>query len=244
MKNELKEIVKQEKGNGVNEKGLKACIKLAAANLKANTKKIASIRKEGEKKCKKVPKDQKDECNNKVIEEYNELLNNLNIDNENELKVCQNKNKSASSNSKIRMMKARKSEINKELEKYNNHVELIKDAKLKTKGLKDNIKGLTEKRKSLAMRMRSLRGEIGMKKLKYKMDLAEVKDIIDKSTHADAIKFIKKEAEPLFLQIKELKELRAQASKLNTEAQVYKVDNGLKKMKNISQEYAINKYCA
>jgi hypothetical protein len=243
MKNELKEIVKQEKGNGVNEKGLKACIKLAAANLKANTKKIASIRKEGEKKCKKVPKDQKDECNNKVIEQYNELLNNLNIDNENELKVCQNKNKSASSNSKIRMMKARKSEINKELEKYNNHVELIKDAKLKTKGLKDNIKGLTEKRKSLAIRMRSLRGEIGMKKLKYKMDLAEVKDIIDKSTHADAIKFIKKEAEPLFLQIKELKELRAQASKLNTEAQVYKVDNGLKKMKNISQEYAINKYC-
>ena len=114
---------------------------------------------------------------------------------------------------------------------------------MKTKGLKENIKGLTEKRKSLAIKMRSLRGEIDIKKTKYKRALADVKDIIDKSTHADAIKFIKKEAEPLFLQIKELKELRARASKLNTQAQVFKVANGLKKMKKISQEYALNNYC-
>ena len=73
--------------------------------------------------------------------------------------------------------------------------------------------------------------------------MVEVKDIIDKSKHANEIKFIKSEAAPLFLQMKELKELRAQASKLNTQTQLYKVDNGLKKIKNISQEYAINKYC-
>lgn len=243
FKKELKEIVKQEKGNGVNEKELKACIKLATANFKANTKKITGIRKEGEKKCKKVPKDQRDDCNKKVIEEYNELLRNLNIDNENELKQCQNKNRLASSNSKNKKMIARKNEINKELEKYNKQTELIKEYKLKTKGLKDNVKGLTEKRKSLAIKMRSLRGEIDIKKTKYKRALADVKDIIDKSTHADAIKFIKKEAEPLFLQIKELKELRARASKLNTQAQVFKVANGLKKMKKISQEYALNNYC-
>lgn len=138
---------------------------------------------------------------------------------------------------------ARKSEINKEIEKYNKQTEFIKENKLKTKGLKDNIKVLTEKRKVLAIKIRRLRGEIDIKKTKYKRALAEVKDIIDKSKHANEIKFIKSEAVPLFLQIKELKELRAQASKLNTQAQVFKVANGLKKMKNISQEYALNKYC-
>lgn len=243
FKNELKEIIKQEKGNGANEKELKACIKLATANFKANAKKIAGIRKEGEKKCKKEPKDQRDNCNNKVIEEYNELLKNLNIDNENELKQCQDKNRLANSNSKNKKMKARKDEINKEIEKYNKQTEFIKENKLKTKGLKDTIKGLTEKRKVLAIKIRSLRGEIDIKKKKYKRALAEVKDIIDKSMHANEIKFIKSEAEPLFLQMKELKELRAQASKLNTQTQLYKVDNGLKKIKKISQEYAISKYC-
>ena len=243
FKNELKEIVKQEKGNGANEKELKACIKLATANFKANTKKIEGIRKEGEKKCKKEPKDQRDNCNNNVIREYNELLKNLNIDNENELKQCQDKNRLANSNSKNKKMIARKSEINKEIEKYNKQTEFIKENKLKTKGLKDNIKVLTEKRKVLAIKIRRLRGEIDIKKTKYKKALVEVKDIIDKSKHANEIKFIKSEAAPLFLQMKELKELRAQASKLNTQTQLYKVDNGLKKIKNISQEYAINKYC-
>ena len=243
FKKELKEIVKQEKGNGVNEKGLKVCIKLATANFKANTKKIAGIRKEGEKKCKKEPKDQRDNCNNKVIEEYNELLKNLNIDNENELKQCQDKNRLASSNSKNKKMKARKDEINKEIEKYNKQTEFIKENKLKTKGLKENIKELNKNRKALVFKIRSLRGEIDIKKTKYKRALAEVKDIIDKSMHANEIKFIKSEAAPLFLQMKELKELRARASKLNTQAQVFKVANGLKKMKKISQEYALNKYC-
>ena len=243
FKNELKDIVKQEKGNGVNEKGLKACIKLATANFKANAKKITGIRKEGEKKCKKEPKDQRDNCNNKVIEEYNELLKNLNIDNENELKQCQDKNKLASSNSKNKKMKERKNEINKEIEKYNKQTEFIKENKLKTKGLKENIKELNKNRKALVFKIRSLRGEIDIKKAKYKRALAEVKDIIDKSKHANEIKFIKSEAAPLFLQIKELKELRARASKLNTQAQVFKVANGLKKMKKISQEYALNKYC-
>ena len=243
FKNELKEIVKQEKGNGVNEKGLKACIKLATANFKANAKKITGIRKEGEKKCKKEPKDQRDNCNNKVIEEYNELLRNLNIDNENELKQCQDKNRLASSNSKNKKMKERKNEINKEIEKYNKQTEFIKENKLKTKGLKENIKELNKTRKALVCKIRSLRGEIDIKKAKYKRALAEVKDIIDKSKHANEIRFIKSETAPLFLQIKELKELRARASKLNTQAQVFKVANGLKKMKKISQEYALNKYC-
>ena len=140
-------------------------------------------------------------------------------------------------------MKARKDEINKEIEKYNKQTEFIKENKLKTKGLKDNIKELNKNRKALVFKIRSLRGEIDIKKAKYKRALAEVKDIVDKSMHANEIKFIKSETAPLFLQIKELKELRARASKLNTQAQVFKVANGLKKMKKISQEYALNKYC-
>jgi uncharacterized coiled-coil DUF342 family protein len=126
---------------------------------------------------------------------------------------------------------------------YDEKFKFIKENKLKTKGLKENIKELNKNRKALVFKIRSLRGEIDIKKAKYKRALAEVKDIVDKSMHANEIKFIKSEAAPLFLQIKELKELRAQASKLNTQAQVFKVANGLKKMKKISQEYALNKYC-
>ena len=73
--------------------------------------------------------------------------------------------------------------------------------------------------------------------------MKEIKDIIDKAERNKAIKELKKASSPFILAKKELKDLRAQASKLNTQQQVFKVAYGFKKIKNISQEYAINKYC-
>ena len=243
IKKELKDIAKQEKGYEKNGKELKECIKQVNKNYKVNNKNIMSHRKEGEKKCKKEPKDKRDVCNKKVIEEYDELLKELNINNENELKGCDDKIKLANSNTKNKKMKARKDELNKEIEQYNKRMDFINENKLKTKGLKDDIKKIINKRKDVKEKITALKWQIGTKEKDYKRAMNEIKDIIDKKTHADARKFLKKEAAPLLLELKELKELRAQSSKLNTQLQVFKVSNGLKKMKNISQEYAINKYC-
>jgi hypothetical protein len=243
IKKELKDIAKQEKGYDKNGKELKECIKQVNKNYKVNNKNIMSHRKEGEKKCKKEPKDKRYVCNKEVIEEYDELLKELNINNENELKGCDDKIKLANSNTKNKKMKARKDELNKEIEQYNKRMDFINENKLKTKGLKDDIKKIINKRKDIKEKITALKWQIGTKEKDYKRAMKEIKDIIDKKTHADARKFLKKEAAPLLLELKELKELRAQSSKLNTQQQVFKVSNGLKKMKNISQEYAINKYC-
>jgi hypothetical protein len=250
IKNELKEITKHEKGidkkaKGKDGKELKECVKLVNKNYKESTKKITAHRKEDEKKCKKEPKDQRDECYRKVVEEYNKLLERLNIDNARDLKGCDDKlgQKQGSSNSHSKKMKARKEELNKEIVKYNKRIEIIKDNKLKTKGLKDNLKGLNVERKALAIKIRGIKSELAVKVDKYKRAIQDTKDIIDKDARIKAVKFIKSEAAPLFLELKHVKELRAQASKLNTQAQLFKVSNGLKKMNKISQEYALNKYC-
>ncbi len=243
MKKELKEILKLEKGNGANAKELKACIKLATAKLKANTKTLTALRKEGEKKCKKEPKDKRDECNNKILAEYNNVLAKINAENEDDLKKCNDKNMTRKSNSMSKKMRDRMNVINEKLDSHNEKVAIIKEDRLKKKGLRDSVKAINTKKKDIQEKIKILKMHIKVKEDKYKGALLDLKNITSKKDRMVAKKHLKKEYAPLFLEMKELKELRASVSKLNTQVQVFKVANGLKKMKKISQEYAIDKYC-
>jgi hypothetical protein len=241
IKKELKEILKQEKGT--NGKELKACIKLAKANLKANIKKLTALRKDGEKKCKKEPKDQRDACNNKVMTEYNNILAQINANSEKELDDCNNKSILGNSNSMIKKRRERMDMLNGEVESYNARVAIIKEHKSNNKHLKDGVKAINIKKKDIKEQVKALKLQIKPKEDNYKQAMSDVKDMLSKKDKITARKFLKKEYAPLFLEMKELKELRAKASKLNTQVQVFKVANGLKKMKKISQQYAIDKYC-
>jgi DNA repair exonuclease SbcCD ATPase subunit len=241
IKKELKEILKLEKGTTGKE--LKECIKKAKANLKANTKKLTALRKEGEKKCKKEPKDQRAKCNNKIMAEYNNVLAKIVADNEDELKRCNDKGSSGNSNSIVKKRRERMEILNKEVDSYNEKVGIIKENRLSKKHLKDGVKDLNKKKKDLKDKIRAFKLQLKPKEEAYKQAMSDVKDMLSKKDQLATRKFLKNEYKPLFLEMKELKELRARASKLNTEAQVLKVANGLKQMKNISQKYAIDKYC-
>jgi hypothetical protein len=147
------------------------------------------------------------------------------------------------SNSNVKKMLEQKKVLEAKVDKYNRMLAHIKENKLKNKDKRDDIKVFTIKKKSLKDKIAEFRIKVKDLESKYNTSMKEIKDIIDKAERNKAIKELKKASSPFLLAKKELKDLRAQASKLNTQQQVFKVAYGFKQIKNISQEYAINKYC-
>ena len=222
IKKEIKELKDKEK----------ECVKLANATYKVNAKDIMSQRKEGEAKCKAEPKGKKAECSKKVLEEYKALLEKINNGKDTAVKNCDVKE---TSNYK---------RINEELEEYNEKRGIIKENKIRLKPLKDGLKALNNKKKAILDKVKELRQRIRPKEIDYKHTLLGIKrKYKDRKEKATAVKEYNKKSAPLLAEIKNLKDLRADASKANTKTQVFKYSNGMKKLKKVSQVYAIQKYC-
>jgi superfamily II DNA or RNA helicase len=221
-KKDLKELKDKEK----------ECVKLVNATYKVNAKDIMTHRKEGEAKCKKEPKDKKAACSKKVLEEYAAMLVKINKGKEDELNGCDVKN---TSNYKM---------IIEDIEDYNAKRNIIKENKIKMKPLKDGLKALNIKKKDIQGKVKAMRERIRPKEMAYKKTLTGIKKKYkDRKEKAVAVKEFDKQSAPLLAELKDLKNLRAEASKMNTKAQVFKYTNGMKKLKKVSQLYAIQKYC-
>jgi hypothetical protein len=221
-KKDLKELKDKEK----------ECVKLANAAYKVNAKDIMTRRKEGEALCKKEPKGKKAECSKKVLEEYAAMLVKINKGKEDELNGCDVKN---TSNYKM---------IIEDIEDYNAKRNIIKENKAKMKPLKDGLKALNIKKKDIQGKVKAMRERIRPKEMAYKKTLTGIKKKYkDRKEKAVAVKEFDKQSAPLLAELKDLKNLRAEASKMNTKAQVFKYTNGMKKLKKVSQLYAIQKYC-
>jgi hypothetical protein len=242
IKGELKELLKQEKALDIHEKELKACVKMADKNYKAATKNIMSQRKEGEKKCKKEPKDMVKACNDKVLAEYNELLKKIDRENDMEMLRCADKNRQAKSNSNVKKMMERKKALEAEIAKYNKGLARIKENKEKNKEKRADIKVFAIKKNDLKEKTKELRESIVELEEKYKASQRKIGEITDKVERRKALAELKMSSAYLLAK-KELKELRAQASKLNSQQQLMRVSYGFKKIKKVSQQYAIDKYC-
>jgi uncharacterized protein YlxP (DUF503 family) len=119
----------------------------------------------------------------------------------------------------------------------------IKDNKSKEQDKRKDIKEFTIKKKSLKEKITILREQVKDLQEKYDASKKKINQILVKADRLNAMKEFKKESAPFLLAKKELKDLRAQASKLNTQQQVLKVNYGFKKIQNISQQYALDKYC-
>jgi len=222
IKKELKELKDKEK----------ECIKLANAAYKVHAKDIMTQRKEGEAKCKKEPKDKKAACSKKVMDEYKAMLDKINNGKETDLNKCDVKN---TSNYK---------RLNVDLEDYDEKRSIIKENKIKMKPLKDELKVLNIKKKDILGKVKTLRERIRPKEKAYKLTLKGIKKKYkDRKEKAAAVKEFDKKSAGLLAELKDLKDLRADASKMNTNAQVFKYTNGMKKLKKVSQVYAIQKYC-
>jgi len=221
-KKDLKELKDKEK----------ECVKLVNATYKVNAKDIMTHRKEGEAKCKKEPKDKKAACSKKVLEEYAAMLVKINKGKEDELNGCDVKN---TSNYKM---------IIEDIEDYNAKRNIIKENKIKMKPLKDGLKVLNIKKKDIQGKVKAMRERIRPKEVAYKKTLTGIKKKYkDRKEKAAAVKEFDKQSAPLLAELKDLKNLRAEASKMNTKTQVFKYTNGMKKLKKVSQLYAIQKYC-
>jgi hypothetical protein len=221
-KKDLKELKDKEK----------ECVKLANAAYKVNAKDIMTQRKEGEAKCKTEPKGKKAACSKKVLEEYNAMLLKINNDKETAVKKCDEKN---TSNYKM---------IIEDIENYNAKRGIIKENKLKMKPLKEGLKVLNNKKKDILGKVKAMRERIRPKEIAYKNTLTGIKKKYkDRKEKAAAVKEFEKKSAGLLAELKDLKNLRAEASKANTKTQVFKYSNGMKKLKKVSQVYAIQKYC-
>ena len=221
-KKDLKELKDKEK----------ECVKLANAAYKVNAKDIMTQRKEGEAKCKTEPKGKKAACSKKVLEEYNAMLLKINNDKETAVKKCDEKN---TSNYKM---------IIEDIENYNAKRGIIKENKLKMKPLKEGLKVLNNKKKDILGKVKAMRERIRPKEIAYKNTLTGIKKKYkDRKEKAVAVKEFEKKSAGLLAELKDLKDLRADASKMNTNTQVFKYTNGMKKIKKKSQVYAIQKYC-
>jgi hypothetical protein len=221
-KKDLKELKDKEK----------ECIKLANAAYKVHAKDIMTQRKEGEAKCKKEPKDKKAACSKKVMDEYAAMLAKINKGKEDELNGCDVKNTSS-----YKM-------IIEDIEDYNAKRLIIKENKAKLKPLKDGLKVLNSKKKDIQGKVKAMRERIRPKEIAYKLTIKGIKkNYKDRKEKAAAVKEFDKKSAGLLAELKDLKDLRADASKMNTNAQVFKYTNGMKKLKKVSQVYAIQKYC-
>jgi len=210
----------------------KECVKLVNAAYKVNAKDIMTHRKEGEAKCKKEPKDKKAACSKKVLEEYAAMLVKINKGKEDELNGCDVKN---TYNYKM---------IIEDIEDYNAKRNIIKENKIKMKPLKEGLKVLNSKKKDIQGKVKAMRERIRPKEVAYKKTLTGIKKKYkDRKEKAAAVKEFDKQSAPLLAELKDLKNLRAEASKMNTKTQVFKYTNGMKKLKKVSQLYAIQKYC-
>jgi hypothetical protein len=222
VKSELKRLKDSEK----------ACVKLANAAYKENAKDIMARRKEGEAICKKEPKGKKAACSKKVLEEYNAMLSKINNGKESELNKCDVKN---TSNYK---------KLNGDVEEYDARRAIIKENKTKMKPLKEGLKELNAKKKDIQAKVNALRARVRPKEVNYKHQIMGIKKKYkDRKEKAAAIKEFDKKSAALLSELKDLKNLRADVSKANTRAQVFKYNNGLKKLKKVSQVYAIQKHC-
>ena len=112
------------------------------------------------------------------------------------------------------------------------------------KPLKDGLKVLNIKKKDIQGKVKTLRERIRPKEIAYKLTIKGIKKKYkDRKEKAAAVKEFDKKSAGLLAELKDLKDLRADASKMNTNTQVFKYTNGMKKIKKISQLYAIQKYC-
>jgi hypothetical protein len=222
IKEELKELKDKEK----------ECVKLANAAYKENAKDIMARRKEGEAKCKAEPKGKKAECSKRVHEEYKALLLKINNGKETAVKNCDVKE---TSNYKRLIV---------DVEDYDVKRKLIKENKIKMKPLKEGLKELNAKKKDIQAKVNALRTRIRPKEVNYKHQIMGIKKKYkDRKEKAAAIKEFDKKSAVLLSELKDLKNLRADVSKANTRSQVFKYSNGMKKLKKVSQVYAIQKHC-
>ena len=212
---ELKQEIKQL--------NLRKCIKDAKDTFKKHKSELTEKKKEGQERCKELPVKERKGCKDKVVLEFEKSLEDVQKDINNALQQCNSiKNKKQEFKEKINEYKGLKKAAKNEL----------KALKIRANSFKSDIKTKSNEFKHLAQRIKS--------------ELKKIKSINDIAVRKAALKDFRNNSEMLKnskIIRQEIKDMRADISKLNVQIKNKKLSDGSMKLKKISQQYALSKYC-
>jgi hypothetical protein len=199
------------------------CVKNAKDSFKERKSELTEKKKEGQERCKDLPTKERKGCKDKVVLEFETSLVDVERDMGNALQECETiKNKKQEAKEKIKEYKELKKASKDEL----------KALKIRANGFKMEIKMKSKESKQLVQQIKT-----ELKKIK------NIKDVVERKT---ALKDFRKNAEMLKkakIVRQEIKDMRANISKLNVQIKNKKLSDGFIKLKKISQQYALSKYC-
>lgn len=245
MRDQLKELQQEKKLDTQNLKAAsiektKECIDRVNANFTAKMQEVVEIKNSGEARCKELPVKQRKECKARVATEYKSAQQALKDIKADETKNCK--------------------DIKNQLQDTNNFNSKIYDLKQTIDEHKDKIREIRGNKKERNTAAKELRGQIKDLKARLKNESQTFKNITniikakkkeikqkftDKKQRNLFIKNMK--TDPLILEAKtskaDIKDLRALISKNMNKLKNMQYSDGKKKLKNISQEYALAKYC-
>jgi hypothetical protein len=201
----------------------KGCAKDAKDLFKGQKSELTEKKKGMHQACKELPVKERKGCKEKADAEFDETITGIQQTMRDSLQGCESiKNKSQVSKNKI-----------------NEYKELKKADKAELKALKVRASGFKTSMKEFSKESRYLA-------LQVKTELKKIRNIKDTLTRKAALKDFRTNSEIVkkSKQIKQdIKNARAEASKLNILIKNKKLSDGSMKLKKISQQYALSKYC-
>jgi hypothetical protein len=225
---------------------IKECKENVKNNFDKKKMSIDNDKKLEEAKCNKLSIKERKVCKESNMTNYKKLLNSLKYDKEHSLNKCKDISYNDNKDSKMTKIHNKMKELNEELDFFNKRKDVIKSLKEKKKGVRLQIKELNNNKKIIQSKLKNISLIIKDKKKLMKHRLKTIRSIKDKQERKLAMKEFRLN-DPLVIElkdkIKEYKELRANSSKLNSQASVLRLSSGIKVIKNISQDYALNKFC-
>jgi hypothetical protein len=201
----------------------KGCAKDAKDLFKGQKSELTEKKKGMHQACKELPVKERKGCKEKADAEFDETITGIQQTMRDSLQGCESiKNKSQVSKNKI-----------------NEYKELKKADKAELKALKVRASGFKTSMKEFSKESRYLA-------LQVKTELKKIRNIKDTLTRKAALKDFRTNSEIVkkSKQIKQdIKNARAEASKLNILIKNKRLSDGSMKLKKISQQYALSKYC-
>lgn len=225
----------------------KECLDRVKGEFEGKTKEAKNTKEQEETRCKELPVKQRKGCKDEATQKYKQLMEDLKQQKAVAMDECRKlKNAIANDNEELQNAMAKLEGLTKEVAEFKIRAAKVRERNAQKKVYRLEVRELNARRKPLQEKIKTTRAELKEKRAELKEKRKQLKSITDKIERKKATREFRK-SEPLIPEVKNLnktmKDLRAQSSRFNSEANVIKLKHGLKKIKNISQQYALAKYC-
>jgi hypothetical protein len=218
----------------------KECVEEVKAAFDSAMEEAKEIKKEKEAKCKTLPVKNRKECKDRVAAAFKDTQQKLKDQKATELDECKELKQrlvnASNMNKKI-------DDLQKELDEYREQIKVVgadkKGRNAMVKDIRNHMKELKAEAKEAMLESKNIAARV-------KNRLNQIKKIQDKKQRQEAMKNFRQNNADV-KRLKELKtavrDLRSKITIQNNKIQNMHFFDGKKKLKNVSQQYALQKYC-